>query len=113
MGFSPDYLPPLSQGTPIFTLGDQMWVVLNYSAPVTVSLRFPNDTSATAPATRNPQLRGQRDRVSEGAPAGAWHLDVTFGGSTSVSSIPVRSQNESVSTSLVPNTISRSNLLQN
>ena len=113
MGFSPDYLPPLSQGTPIFTLGDQMWVVLNFSAPVTVSLRFLNDTSATSTTSLYPQLREQLYLFSEGSPAGAWHLDVTFGGSTSVSSIPVRSQNESVSTSLVAYSISGSNLLQN
>lgn len=48
LGFSPSALYPVSEGTPVYTVGDTIWAVSSYNNPVQISVTSARVGSATA-----------------------------------------------------------------
>lgn len=100
IGFGPSDVSPLSQGIPIFTQGDQLWVENYYNFSVVASLVQPNGTSVPPqwlPVEEPALLRS----FSEGDGVGTWELKFTdtFGGSFSIP-IELVGHNQSLDLSL-------------
>jgi hypothetical protein len=88
VGFGPSDISPISQGVPIFTQGDQLWVENYYNFSVVASLFQPNQTGSTPQhvASLSPTLIrtfGANDT------SGTWQLLITdsFGSSFTVNLI--------------------------
>jgi len=113
MGFSPDYLLPLSLGAPIYSQGDEMWIFSNYSTSVEASLSFPNGTSATPPTFLDPQRLVELYQFANSPPLGIWQITVVSPAGSTASTFLVRSQGEAVEPNLLSSSLDGSLLVQN
>jgi hypothetical protein len=96
MGYGPSALKPISDGVPVYTVGDQLWVSSNYHATINVSVLiqeiFGNNSSvvstldrvALSPSTPVPLLT-----FSQAYQEGIWSLEVQPS-SGSAFSVPIR-----------------------
>ena len=113
LGFTPNYLLPLSQGSPVYSPGDEMWGISNYNASVTVLLAYPNGTSAAPPLRLEPQRLGQLYQFADSAPLGNWRISVVEQTSVVNATFPVTTQVASIQPALEASTLSGSLLVQN
>jgi len=76
MGFGPGIMTPVSQGVPVYTPGDQIWVASDSQDQLTATLATPGGTTA-ARAILTPMDPVFLYALPSSGPAGSWTLTVT------------------------------------
>ena len=80
MGYGPSSLFAVSQGTPVYTAGDQLWLMSNYGSTVTVEVVEPvGQANSSAPLVRE-AVPGVPTRVmtfNASTPQGLWQVRST------------------------------------
>ena len=77
LGFDQSSLTPLYQGTPLYTQGDQLWIVSNYNFPIIATLAPPTGGNPEAFGTLYPGQPAALHTFSTGDPVGTWILDLS------------------------------------
>jgi len=87
LGFGPSSVQPISQGVPIFTQGDNVWVGTYYNATIDVELLRPDGSPATGEVLVEPGQLFQLYHFDQNASSGPWMLSVAT--STGIQSVTV------------------------
>ena len=79
VGYSPKTLSPLSDGIPVFSQGDQIWVqVLNVSQPLSFSLLSPSGNSMIGSLVVQPNTVALLYTILASDPEGGWTLHASI-----------------------------------
>ncbi len=84
LGYSPASLTTVSQGTPIYTAGDEVWLMSDYNQSVYANLIPPNNSTPARGMEVPPGVPVRLYTFSSSEPPGTWILGVRVGNSTYV-----------------------------
>jgi hypothetical protein len=87
LGFGPSNVQPISEGVPIYTQGDNMWVESYYSSTIILELLHPNGATVTTAALAEPGELFELYTFKANDTSGVWTLN--FATAYGAVSIPV------------------------